>query len=339
MAEAPDGGWGWAIVMATFLTSFLSAGSGFSIGVIYAALLDAFGKSKATTAWVASILAFAMSVSYLLGVASARQIGHRKTVMICGFVTAVGFFSSAFVTELYQLYFTYGVLVGIGCGAPYICCIEMIGHYFKRKLTVALGFGMMGAGAGQLVLSFVCQLLVDNYGWRGMLIIMSAVTANICVAGALLRPWGVNVADPREAISTDSTIEETKSLGINDKKENDDNVKDLASPRLIDIANQSPDEHPSYERKKTLICSCCRASKFKDLLTGSLLFEPVFILQLIVNILQMSGIFSVLVHASQYYMQDTESENRLRHSSLSTNHYIYQHDNNNSSNNNNRSMN
>ncbi|XP_070567125.1 monocarboxylate transporter 9-like [Ptychodera flava] len=150
MVEPPDGGWGWVIVIATFLTSFLSVGSVYSVGVIYAALPDAFGKSKATTAWVASICTFVTALSFLFGVASARRIGHRKSVMLGGLLEVVGFLSSAFVTNLYQLYFTYGVLVGIGAGISYICCIEVVSQYFKRKLSIALGLGLAGAGAGQL---------------------------------------------------------------------------------------------------------------------------------------------------------------------------------------------
>ncbi|XP_070567760.1 monocarboxylate transporter 13-like [Ptychodera flava] len=300
MAEVPDGSWKWAIVIATFMITFLSAGSGYSVGVIYVALLDAFEKSKATTAWVASILTSVMCASFLLGVASARLIGHRKTVMICGLVAAIGFLSSAFVSNLYQLYFTCGVLIGIGCGAPYICGIEMIGHYFKKNFAIALCLGLTGAGAGQLVLSFVCQLLVDNYGWRGMLIIMSALTANICVAGSLLRPLSVNAAVLRQGTSKRTIHEKNKRLSTNDRTKSDDDATDLASSGVREILDPTLGELRSHERKEILQGDPCTAFCPKNMLTGSLILESVFILQLISNILQLTGIWIVTVHAVRH---------------------------------------
>ena len=42
----------------------------------------------------------------------ANRFGHRTIVMIGGFMSAVGMFASAFATNLYVLYITYGLLAG-----------------------------------------------------------------------------------------------------------------------------------------------------------------------------------------------------------------------------------
>ena len=47
--EPPDGGWGWVVVFATFLTCALTIGTMNSFGVLYVAFLDAFGESKSKT--------------------------------------------------------------------------------------------------------------------------------------------------------------------------------------------------------------------------------------------------------------------------------------------------
>jgi len=53
----PDGGWGWAIVAASFMSNFVLDGIAYSFGVLLAPLADHFGASRASVAWVGSLLA------------------------------------------------------------------------------------------------------------------------------------------------------------------------------------------------------------------------------------------------------------------------------------------
>ncbi|XP_070534498.1 monocarboxylate transporter 12-B-like [Ptychodera flava] len=186
--EPPDGGWGWVVVLASFIGFVITAGNVHAFSVMYVALLDAFGESKAVTAWVGGIFSLVLTLSTSYGVALAKRFGHRKTVMAAGILASVGILTSGFTTSIYQVYFTFGILSGIGMGISYVTCIEIVSIYFKKRFPIAIGLAMAGTGAGQFVLSIVTQMLVDLYGWRGMLLFMSAVTAHLCVAGALLRP-------------------------------------------------------------------------------------------------------------------------------------------------------
>lgn len=56
-SRALDGGWGWAIVGASFLAQLLAYGSPQSVGVLYPEWLDAFQEGKGLTAWVGSLVA------------------------------------------------------------------------------------------------------------------------------------------------------------------------------------------------------------------------------------------------------------------------------------------
>lgn len=53
---ALDGGWGWMIVVASFMAQFLSFGSPQSVGVLYPKWLSAFQEGKGMTAWVGSMV-------------------------------------------------------------------------------------------------------------------------------------------------------------------------------------------------------------------------------------------------------------------------------------------
>ncbi|XP_077990670.1 monocarboxylate transporter 12-like [Glandiceps talaboti] len=195
--DPPDGGWGWFVVLATFVVTALGTGSFYAFGVLYVAFLDAFGESKAATSLAGTISAFGIVMMGSVGLASSGHFGHRKTVMAAGMITSAGLFATSFTTSLYQVYFTYGI-AGCGIGMAVIPSVEMIGVYFKRRLPLAIGLAMAGSGAGQFTLSVVSQILIDKYGWRGTLMILSAMSANMCVAGALLRPLTFEHSKPLE---------------------------------------------------------------------------------------------------------------------------------------------
>lgn len=65
----------------------------------------------------------------------------------------------------------------------------IIAHYFKKRQAIMAGFAYAGIGVGLLVFAPFFQLLLDVYGWRGTLLITSAIVSNVCVTGAVFRPF------------------------------------------------------------------------------------------------------------------------------------------------------
>ena len=53
--HAPDGGYGWVVVIASFLVNMIADGVTFSFGVLFDKLEEEFGESKAVTAGVVSL--------------------------------------------------------------------------------------------------------------------------------------------------------------------------------------------------------------------------------------------------------------------------------------------
>ena len=56
-ATPPDGGWGWAVVFASFIAHCIADGMAFSFGIFYMTLKDSFHESDAKTSLVGSIFA------------------------------------------------------------------------------------------------------------------------------------------------------------------------------------------------------------------------------------------------------------------------------------------
>ena len=51
----PDGGYGWVVVLSSFILQMISLGVSLSGGVYYVELLEAFNSGKGVTAWIGSL--------------------------------------------------------------------------------------------------------------------------------------------------------------------------------------------------------------------------------------------------------------------------------------------
>lgn len=78
------------------------------------------------------------------------------------------------------------LLPGMGALCTMSGCLSAIGIYFKKQLYLANGIIGAGGGLGTIVLGILAEYFIDVYGWRGSLLIMSALALQICVSGALI---------------------------------------------------------------------------------------------------------------------------------------------------------
>ena len=70
----------------------------------------------------------------------------------------------------------------------YIPAILIVGFYFEKKRALANGIANSGSGLGAFIYAPLCHVLLMYYGWRGSLLILSALVLNCIVCSALFRP-------------------------------------------------------------------------------------------------------------------------------------------------------
>lgn len=185
--KIPDGGFGWVVVFSSLMVSLIMDGVSFSFGLIYTELLAYFGESKSKTAWVGSLF---IAVPLLSGPIMSNLVdryGCRKCTMIGGAVASLGFVLASYCTSIEQLYFTFGILAGVGLGVGYVTVVVSVAFWFDKKRTFATGIGASGTGIGTFLYAPFTQYLIENFGWRGTTLILAGTLFNICVMGALMR--------------------------------------------------------------------------------------------------------------------------------------------------------
>ncbi|XP_020655503.3 monocarboxylate transporter 13 [Pogona vitticeps] len=185
---APDGGWGWMVVLAAFIQSALVFGVIRSSGVFFVEFVAHFQASSSAVSWVMALGVTVLQFGSPVGSALSASYGTRPVVMVGGFLAGLGFLGASFSATLTHLYLSIGLVTGLGWALVFTPSMAAVSRYFEKRRALAMGLAVSGAGISSLVFSPLFQCLVDVYGWRGALLMVAGMSLNLMVSGALLRP-------------------------------------------------------------------------------------------------------------------------------------------------------
>lgn len=203
---APDGGWGWLVCLGSFVINFILDGTMFSFGVMLLTLLEYFGESKAKTSWIGSVL---LGLSMILGPFVGWLLDRFtiRQVTLCGaLVASCGFVISTFAQSVEVLIITYGIVGGIGFCMMFIPSIIVVGLYFSRRRALATGIAMSGSGVGTFVYAYLCEALLNEFSWRGTVLIMAGIILNCVVCAALFRPLSNEAVKQKQRNAKESKL-------------------------------------------------------------------------------------------------------------------------------------
>ncbi|HTQ34155.1 MAG TPA: MFS transporter, partial [Stellaceae bacterium] len=168
----------------------------------------AFGWSVGTISGAVSINIILLGFigPFLTGL--VQVIGLKRTILGCMALLAAGTGLSYFMTAPWQLFLTWGLMVGIGAGAGGVGMAAAIANrWFVARSGLAMGLLSSANAAGQLIFLPILALLAERYGWQGVAVAVTlAIVAMIPIVAILLpespaniglRPYGATVDRPR----------------------------------------------------------------------------------------------------------------------------------------------
>ncbi|XP_015792377.1 uncharacterized protein LOC107368979 [Tetranychus urticae] len=200
---APDGGWGWVVVFASFMISLIADGVSLSYGFFQMDLTKHFGQSKGKTALVGSLLLSMPALTGPIASALTDRYGCRTMTIVSGLLSASGFILGSFARKLEHLFIAFSI-TGIGLSLSYVTSIVIVAYYFNTKRSLATGLAVCGTGIGTFLFAPLTTYLLNEFSWRGTLLIMSGFFLNIIVFGALMRDINVSEVDSIDGQESDS---------------------------------------------------------------------------------------------------------------------------------------
>ncbi|XP_072938351.1 monocarboxylate transporter 9-like [Epargyreus clarus] len=195
----PDGGWGWVVVFAAFLTSACSDGLAYSFGILHEEFINYFGESQAKTSWIGSLFIAVPLISGPIMSALVDRFGCRKMTMLASLVSTCGFLLAAISNSVELLCVTLGIISGLAMGVLYVTSVVAVAFWFDKRRTLAVSLASCGIGFGTVVYSPLTNFFLQIFDWRNTLVLLSGTILNMCICGALMRdPDWVIIKDKRE---------------------------------------------------------------------------------------------------------------------------------------------
>jgi predicted MFS family arabinose efflux permease len=123
-----------------------------------------------------------------------QVIGLKRTMMICLAILMAGTGLSSFMTEPWQLFLTWGVMVGIGAGAGAVGTAGAVANrWFAQRTGLAMGLLTSANAAGQLIFLPLLALAAERYGWQGV-----TVGVTFAIAAVLPLVWMLMPESPAQ---------------------------------------------------------------------------------------------------------------------------------------------
>jgi MFS family permease len=212
--DALDSARGWVMVGAAFASTFTVFGVAYSFGAFFESMSDEFGSGRGLTALFFSLTTF---LYFTLGLFTGRwadRAGPRPVLLTGAVALGAGLLLTSAATSIWVGLATYSIGVGIAVACGYVPMVAVVGGWFERRRTAALGAAVAGIGAGTLVMSPTASRMIDAYGWRRAYVILGLGGAAVLVACALVvaRPPIGTTNEPAPALRDGIVLRSFRSL-------------------------------------------------------------------------------------------------------------------------------
>jgi MFS family permease len=175
----------WLTVAAAFLAGFVVFGITYNIGAFVEPMAADLHASRAATSALFSITGLTF---YALGPLAGHlsdRFGPRIVASAGAVLLSGGLAATALIERIWGGYLTYGIGVGLGAACVYVPTLAVVGGWFDRRRTTALGVAAAGTGCGMLVVPPLAAALIEGLGWRNADLILGAgcaVLLTVCAA-------------------------------------------------------------------------------------------------------------------------------------------------------------
>ncbi|KAJ7224086.1 major facilitator superfamily domain-containing protein [Mycena pura] len=183
-SDYPDGGLrAWLIVAGTIAGNASTFGYVNAWGVFQSFYEENLLKdvSPSNIAWIGSIQ---YSLVFLPGLITGRlfDLGYFKipylvaSILLVVFTLLVGQ-----CTQYWHFILCQGIATGLMCGAIFGPTVGVVGHWFRRKRGVALGFAAIGSSIGGTIFPIATHKLIPLVGFQWTMRILALML--VCTLG------------------------------------------------------------------------------------------------------------------------------------------------------------
>jgi MFS family permease len=116
------------------------------------------------------------------------RFGPRRVLLVGAVALGLGLVLTSRAQSLWQAYVGHGLGVGLAVACSYVPLVAVVGGWFERRRTLAVGVAVSGIGLGTLVGAPAAAALIERVGCRDAYLVLAAAgVAVLLVSAALVR--------------------------------------------------------------------------------------------------------------------------------------------------------
>lgn len=159
--------YGWVMVSLTFLTTLSTAAVMGLAGVLILPLQTEFGWELGSISGALSLRLLLFGLVAPFAAAFISRYGIQRMVGLALALVVAGVGLATVMTQLWQLWLTWGVMVGLGTGTTaLVLSATVASRWFTSRRGLVVGLLTAANATGQLLFLPLVAWLVDQYGWR-----------------------------------------------------------------------------------------------------------------------------------------------------------------------------
>ena len=202
MTEQPSDRWPgyrWTILAAAFVIISMSIGTLFTLGVFLQPVEESMGWSRSGIGAIGLFNWIVMGAGGVVAGYVSDRVSTRRVVLVGAVLLGAGLVLSSHVQQVWQLYLTFGLLVGAGVSAFYVPLTVLAIKWFEEQRGMAASVVSAGNGLGILALAPLTRWLISEYDWRTAFLVLGNLAWLVAIPCALLlrAPTGPQVSGER----------------------------------------------------------------------------------------------------------------------------------------------
>ena len=169
----------WVIVSIIAVMQMVGSSVRMAFGVFIDPLSTEFGWSQGAITMAYALSSVVTAVASPMAGSLGDRIGARKAMMIGCTLFIVGVMLTGVINQVWQLYVTFGLMLGVAQAIFLVPLIPSAMTWFRRHLGLGMGILMAAWGLGPALATPLLGYMIEAFGWKDTFWITAVVSAFI----------------------------------------------------------------------------------------------------------------------------------------------------------------
>ena len=180
--KSADGFYGWVNLGVMFIFNIASMSVMMTFSYFLPSWVEEFVWSRGIISGAQTVNMILMGLAAPLAGILIMKTGAKKAIVLGNFINLAGLLLLAYMSDIWQLYMGYGVIIGFGLSiGGMLGTMTVLNNWFVMKRTLALSLSGASMGLSGIFFMPALMALIQHIGWRNTYLIIAVAVLICCI--------------------------------------------------------------------------------------------------------------------------------------------------------------